>query len=44
MKREFSNVERPGDGATGEDVTLNVKTIESLPLALNRTGQPYGGR
>lgn len=23
-----------GDGATGEDVTLNVKTIESLPLAL----------
>lgn len=29
-----------GDGATGEDVTANVRTIKSVPLALRRAGFP----
>lgn len=29
-----------GDGATGEDVTSNVRTIKSIPLALRETGFP----
>ena len=29
-----------GDGATGEDVTSNVRTIESVPLALRSSGYP----
>lgn len=30
-----------GDGNTGEDVTLNVRTIHSVPLALNCTNPPH---
>ena len=29
-----------GDGATGEDVTSNIRTIKSIPLALRSTGHP----
>ncbi len=29
-----------GDGTTGEDVTQNVRTIESVPLTLTGTGYP----
>jgi DNA ligase (NAD+) len=29
-----------GDGTTGEDVTMNLRTIRSLPLQLQRTGEP----
>ena len=29
-----------GDGATGEDVTANVRTIKNVPLALRRAGCP----
>jgi len=29
-----------GDGHTGEDITLNVKTIRSVPLKLRGTGHP----
>ena len=30
-----------GDGLVGEDVTLNVKTIQNIPLNLNSGGYPY---
>ncbi len=34
-----------GDGTTGEDVTHNIKTIRSVPLCLQQTGQnPYPGQ
>lgn len=29
-----------GDGSTGEDITLNVRTVESIPLRLMGTGYP----
>ena len=29
-----------GDGATGEDVTSNIRTIKSIPLSLRLTGHP----
>ena len=29
-----------GDGTTGDDVTLNVRTIRSIPLAINRNDCP----
>ena len=29
-----------GDGATGEDVTSNIRTIKSIPLALRSAGHP----
>ena len=29
-----------GDGTTGEDVTANIRTIKSIPLALRETGFP----
>ena len=29
-----------GDGTTGEDVTANIRTIKSIPLALRATGFP----
>ena len=29
-----------GDGATGEDVTSNIRTIKSIPLALRSAGYP----
>lgn len=29
-----------GDGTTGEDVTANIRTIKSIPLALRLTGYP----
>ena len=29
-----------GDGTTGEDVTSNIRTIKSIPLALRATGHP----
>ncbi|MBN2481622.1 MAG: NAD-dependent DNA ligase LigA [Bacteroidales bacterium] len=29
-----------GDGATGDDVTANVRTIKSIPLVLSGTGYP----
>ena len=29
-----------GDGTTGEDVTSNIRTINSIPLALRSTGYP----
>ena len=29
-----------GDGATGEDVTSNIRTIRSIPLSLRLTGHP----
>ena len=32
-----------GDGRTGEDITANVRTIPSVPLAL-RTVEEHGGR
>ena len=31
-----------GDGTTGEDVTSNIRTIKSIPLALRTTGFPAG--
>ena len=31
-----------GDGTTGEDVTLNVKTIKSVPLSIHRDALPGG--
>lgn len=29
-----------GDGATGEDVTVNLRTVKAIPLALRGTGWP----
>ncbi|MCK9390919.1 MAG: NAD-dependent DNA ligase LigA [Syntrophales bacterium] len=29
-----------GDGATGEDVTLNIRTVAAIPLSLNVNGTP----
>ncbi|MCX5820397.1 MAG: NAD-dependent DNA ligase LigA [Deltaproteobacteria bacterium] len=29
-----------GDGATGEEVTLNLRTIPAIPLSIPRTGDP----
>ena len=33
-----------GDGTTGEDVSQNLKTIEAIPLRLQETDSPAGGR
>jgi DNA ligase (NAD+) len=33
-----------GDGVNGEDITVNLKTIRSLPLSLHADGQPIPGR
>ena len=33
-----------GDGTTGDDITVNVRTIRGLPLRLPSTGQPRGPR
>ncbi len=30
-----------GDGETGEDVTLNIKTIKTIPLRVNSSGLPF---
>ncbi|MDH5548111.1 MAG: NAD-dependent DNA ligase LigA [Gammaproteobacteria bacterium] len=37
---EFVQAATRGDGLTGEDVTLNVKTIKALPLKLRGKGFP----
>ena len=37
---EFVQAATRGDGRTGEDVTANVKTIQSVPLKLRGTGWP----
>ena len=39
-KGELVQAATRGDGVTGEDVTLNVKTIQSLPLRLIGNGYP----
>lgn len=31
-----------GDGQTGEDVTMNLRTVEAVPLGLRRSDQPPG--
>ncbi|MFA5180377.1 MAG: NAD-dependent DNA ligase LigA [Syntrophales bacterium] len=34
-----------GDGATGEDITLNIRTVDAIPLSLDRNrGIPIPGR
>lgn len=39
-KGEFVQAATRGDGVTGEDVTLNVRTIQALPLRLVGKGWP----
>ncbi|MCF6218619.1 MAG: NAD-dependent DNA ligase LigA [Gammaproteobacteria bacterium] len=38
---ELQQAATRGDGVTGEDVTLNVRTIKSIPLALRGEGYPH---
>ncbi len=40
QKGELQQAATRGDGVMGEDVTLNVRTIKSIPLALRGTGYP----
>ena len=37
---KYVNATTRGDGFIGEDVTLNVKTIKSLPLTIDNTHLP----
>ena len=40
VKGELLRAATRGDGVTGEDVTLNVRTIKSIPLILSGSGYP----
>src|SRR5690606_8384863 len=37
---EFVQAATRGDGQTGEDITQNIRTIQSIPLRLHGTGYP----